>query len=135
MFVPLLHPLHLTIKVLEDNSTHPVPDTEIAWVRTNPTTGFQWTERIGVTDETGTRSVSIVVQEQPFWAYPPIGQFKFSNLTLQISKQGYEVHAVNLSDVAGAVPYWRKAVSVTLRLQKMTGHARRSKQSSELSTK
>jgi len=87
---------------------------ELAWLWTNPSTGFQWTERIGVTDENGQLGIEITVQEQPLWCYPPIGSFGFHNHTLQLSKVGYEKRIIALADACGRVPYGRTTDSVKL---------------------
>lgn len=113
-FVPLLHSVRLDFIIVDDTSNEPIRGAELAWVWANPATGFQWTERIGITDEEGRVGKDITIQEQPLWCYPLLGDFRFDQHKVQLSKRGYANRTIRLRDASGQVPYRRPKVSMKL---------------------
>jgi hypothetical protein len=60
----------------------------------------------------------MTVQEQPLWAFPMFGWFKWRNRTLRLTKAGYDVQTVELAEVAPSTPYGNKVVSVAVKMKR-----------------
>jgi hypothetical protein len=115
-FVPILHKVSLEITILDNASELPLQEVDISWLETNPTTGFQWTTPVGVTDEKGHLENEMTIQEQPLWVYPIVGWFKFDNRTLRLTKTAYDEKTVDLSKETPTTSYRNSAVSITVKM-------------------
>jgi len=52
--------------------------------RTLPRSGFQWKDAVGKTDHFGKCRLPLTIQEQPVWACPVVGYFRFRQHTLAV---------------------------------------------------
>jgi hypothetical protein len=112
-FVPIVHRIKLDFSVYDPDLDIPVSGVNIAWIHINPTSKYEWTTPAGLTDDKGRFSCNLMIQEQPSWAYPTIGSFRFHNKTLELTKHGH-VQRVPLSNVLSSIPYSTTAIEVRL---------------------
>ena len=105
-FVPLLHHFSFHVVVVDGATATPVSGATVGWHHTNARSGHQWVTPIGATDGNGELTFEKMIQEQPLWAWPAIGVFRFG-LIFHVAAPGYEEQRVRLWEALPRVPYSR----------------------------
>jgi hypothetical protein len=88
----------------------------LSWKRTNPRSRRQWLEPIGTTDSTGRYSFAETLQEQPRWASPMLGHFRFEGLVLDVRSPRYPPREVRVAEELRGVSYGDSAGTIRVRL-------------------
>lgn len=115
LFVPILHDLTLRLKIQDRECAAPLKGVEVSWVKTNPSTGFQWDEPIGTTDAKGQLNIAMTIQEQPLWAWPRLGKFKLSGRSIKLRGEGYHERVCDLRSLVPDTSYSEsEAIAVIL---------------------
>ncbi len=99
--VPCLHTVTLTINVVDRETSAPIPGATVEWARASYTAS----ERIGLTGSGGELQFSETVQENPWWAWPKVGSFRFVNRVLRVQAPSFQTQEVRLSEALPDLPY------------------------------
>jgi hypothetical protein len=117
--VTIIHHVTFEVTVHDAASGEPIPAAQVA-VLWNPEKTYRSKRELGLTDPRGLVTRELVIQEQPPWAFPKAGVFKFRRMYLQVEAQGYRPELISVAAASPAVPFAGRrmaTVSVALKLR------------------
>ncbi len=105
MFVPIVHSITFTITALDTTNEKAVQVLSVALEMPN-TTNVPLYHHLPVTHEKHCTLVSVAIQEQPLWAFPPLGYHHFDGYTFRLFADGYLPKDVPLCSYLKSVPFY-----------------------------
>lgn len=103
-FATIIHRVSFQVIVVDAATGDPVPAADVGWHCMNPHGGQTWVREIGKTDMDGRLGFEEVIQQQPRWLWPIVGEFRFHPLTLRITAPEYVEQLVPLGEAMPDVP-------------------------------
>jgi len=115
--VTIIHHVTFEAAVRDAVSGGPVPGALVAMVWKDENV-YRSRRELGLTDSQGLLTHELVIQEQPPWAFPQTGVFKFRRMYLEVQASGYRPERISIAVACPEVPFaGRRIARVSIALK------------------